>query len=136
VRGAAEQLAPKTITVTADLGSLEIYADPMIGKVFYNLIDNAIRHGERVTRITFSCRQEGTSLVILCEDNGVGIPAKDKEHIFKKGFGKDSGLGLFLIHEILAITGIAIRETGEEGRGARFEMVVSEGKYRYAPGSR
>ena len=112
------------IRLETSVGRFEIFADPMIGKVFYNLIDNALRHGDHVTRITFSCRQDGQVLIILCEDDGIGIPAKDKQHIFTKGFGRDSGLGLFLIQEILAITGITIRETGEPGKGARFEMTV------------
>jgi hypothetical protein len=34
-----------------------------------------------------------------------------------------------LIREILALTGIEIRETGEPGSGARFEIVVPEGLY-------
>jgi hypothetical protein len=43
-------------------------------------------------------------------------------------------MGLFLAREILAITGIAICETGEPGAGARFEMTVPAGAYRITPG--
>lgn len=130
IRSAAEQLNLAGIRLEVSTGRLEIFADPMIGKVFYNLIDNALRHGGEVTQITFSCRQEGSAMVIICEDDGTGILEKDKQHIFTKGFGRDSGLGLFLIHEILAITGITIRECGEPGTGARFEMTVFEGRFR------
>jgi signal transduction histidine kinase len=129
-RTAAGQLNTGTVSVITDLGRLEIFADPMIGKVFYNLIDNALRHGEHVTRISFSSRRENQALIISCEDDGAGIPQKDKQHIFTKGFGRDSGLGLFLIHEILAITGISIRENGEPGKGARFEMILGPGSFR------
>jgi signal transduction histidine kinase len=66
----------------------------------------------------------------MYEDNGMGIPVKDKQRIFSKGIGKNSGLGLFLIKEILAITRIMIIENGEPGRGARFEMLVPEGMAR------
>jgi signal transduction histidine kinase len=132
-RAAAEQLELGGVTIQTELGPVEIFADPMIGKVFYNLIHNALRHGDHVTRITFSCRKEGSAMIITCEDDGAGVPQKDKQHIFTKGFGRDSGLGLFLIHEILAITGISIRETGEPGKGARFEMTVGEGQFRTAP---
>lgn len=133
VRSAAGQLNLAKVRLEVSTGRLEIFADPMIGKVFYNVIDNALRHGGQVTRIAFSCRQDGPAMVIICEDDGSGIPEKDKQHIFTKGFGRDSGLGLFLIHEILAITGITIRESGEPGKGARFEMRVSEGNYRVRP---
>ena len=40
--------------------------------------------------------------------------------------------GLYLMREILAITGITIRETGEPGKGARFEMVVPKGIWHLA----
>jgi len=50
-----------------------------------------------------------------------------KERIFRHGFGRHTGFGLFLVQEILAITGISIRETGEEGKGACFEITVPPG---------
>jgi len=136
IRSAAGELNLAKVRLEVSTGQLEIFADPMIGKVFYNLIDNALRHGGEVTRITFSCRQEGSAMVITCEDDGKGIAEKDKQHIFTKGFGKDSGLGLFLIHEILAITGITIRETGETGKGARFEITVPDGNYQVRHGTK
>jgi signal transduction histidine kinase len=65
------------------------------------------------------------------EDDGPGIPEENKERIFEKGFGNNTGLGLFLTREILGITGITIRETGEPGTGARFELTVPPGSYRF-----
>jgi K+-sensing histidine kinase KdpD len=116
--------------VDLDGREVEICADPLIGKVFYNLIDNAVFYGKHMTRcmVTAAVRKEG--LVIAFEDDCCGIPACNKEKIFTQGFGSHTGLGLFLIQRILSITGITIRETGTEGNGARFEMVVPEGKYR------
>jgi signal transduction histidine kinase len=136
VRNAEGQLPMKNVNITLDLDRVEIFADPMIGKVFYNLIDNALRHGERVTRIAFSYQVSDTAMVIVCEDDGVGIPDPDKQHVFTKGFGRDSGLGLFLIREILSITGISIRETGVQGKGARFEITVPTGDFRTGTGQK
>jgi len=130
VTGAAGQLQTKEVVVSVDLEHVEIFVDPMIAKVFYNLIDNALRHGEHVTHIVFTSHVSETALVIVCEDDGIGIPDADKPHIFTKGVGRDSGLGLFLIREILSITGISIKETGVYGKGARFEMTVPPGDYR------
>ena len=127
---AAEEVNATGVKTVIDVGSLEVYADPMLGKVFYTLIENAIRHGEKITEIRFSSRQSGDDLVITCQDNGVGIASEDKQKIFLKGFGKHTGLGLFLSREILAITRIAITENGEPGSGARFEMNVQKGMYR------
>ncbi|MDD1693121.1 MAG: PAS domain S-box protein [Methanoregula sp.] len=108
----------------------EIFADPMLEKVFFNLIDNASRHGVRVTTIAVSCRPVPDGLVIIVEDNGIGVAPEEKEKIFEKGFGKNTGFGLFLAREILAITGISIHETGTHEKGARFEITVPKEGYR------
>jgi PAS domain S-box-containing protein len=121
----------KTITFDSDVRSLEIYADPLIEKVFYNLFDNAFRYGGGISVVTLSCRQDGTALVLAFSDDGIGVPAEEKERIFRRGYGKNTGLGLFLAREILSITGMEIHETGESGRGACFEILVSAGYYRF-----
>lgn len=112
--------------------NIEIYADPMLERVFFNLIENAARHGEQVTVITVSCRPDPDGLVVTLEDNGIGVPPDLKETIFEKGYGKHTGFGLFLAREVLAITDISIRETGIRGQGARFEMIVPRGMFRFA----
>ena len=96
----------------------------MLEKVFANLFDNAIRHGGHVTRIKVTCEPLDEGCLITVEDNGIGVPLDEKQKIFVKGFGKHTGFGLFLVQEILAITGISIHETGRHGHGARFEIHV------------
>jgi PAS domain S-box-containing protein len=108
----------------------EVFADPLILKVFYNLMDNAVRYGGNITTIRFFVEQAGGNHIIICEDDGNGIPADEKEKIFDRGFGKNTGLGLALSREILDITGIRIRETGEPGKGARFEITVPKEMWR------
>jgi PAS domain S-box-containing protein len=121
-------------TFSCETGELEIYADPLLEKVFYNLFDNAFRYGEGITRIDLFAARDGTDLLLVFGDDGRGIPQENKERIFARGFGKNTGLGLFLSREILAITHIGICENGECGKGARFEFRIPEGAYRY-PGS-
>ena len=104
----------------------------MIAKVFFNLFDNAVKHGNGVTTVMIECRQSRDELIVVFADNGVGIPPDEKERIFERGFGRNTGLGLFLAREILSITGITIRETGEPGAGARFEIIVPRAAYRFA----
>ncbi len=110
----------------------EVFADPLIMKVFYNLMDNAARYGGKITTIRFSFKERGDDHVVVCEDDGVGVVAEEKEQIFERGFGKNTGLGLSLAREILDITKITIRETGEPGKGARFEITVHKGAWRTA----
>jgi signal transduction histidine kinase len=84
-----------------------------------------------MTRFTLRYAREGGSLILYAEDDGSGIPVADKERVFERGFGHNTGLGLFLARDILGITGITIRETGEPGKGARFEMTVPPGAFRF-----
>jgi PAS domain S-box-containing protein len=120
-----------TIVFSCDTRDLEIYADPLLEKVFYNLFDNAVRHGESVLRIRMYCIPDGTELVLVFGDDGIGVSAENKERIFRRGFGSHTGLGLFLMREILAITRIGISETGEYEKGARFELRIPAGNFRF-----
>lgn len=132
VSGAAHlPLSPVLPVVEFDM--LEIYADPLFEKVIYTLLENTLRHGKNVTSIVFSAHTLAQGLVILYQDNGGGIPAEHKEAIFERRFFTHTGFGLFLSRTILGITGMNIRETGEPGTGARFEITVSAGGYRFSP---
>ncbi|OPX63628.1 MULTISPECIES: response regulator [unclassified Methanoregula] len=123
----------RNVELDVSLPAIEIFADPLLEKVFYNLFDNALRHGgDEMTALRTYSRHDNGSLVLVIEDNGAGIPECDKMRLFERGFGKNSGLGLFLAKEVLAITGMSIRETGTHGRGARFEIVAPKGTYRIA----
>jgi signal transduction histidine kinase len=127
---AISQLDLGKVEVHTDLSGLVIFADPLLERVVYNILDNALRYGERITGIRAYYRPQGEELVWIVEDDGVGISAKEKSLIFNKGFGKHTGLGLFLAREILAITGMLIMETGFPGKGARFEIIVQPGAFR------
>ena len=116
-------------TLVISLENVSIYADPLLEKVFYNLVENALRYGREPIRITFSSRQHGDNISIVCEDNGQGVPDEFKEAIFRRQYFKHTGFGLFLSREILGITGLSIRESGEPGKGARFEITVPQGYF-------
>ena len=87
---------------------------------------------DRVSVVRLSAAELPDCLLIRIEDDGIGIPPHDKETIFRKGYGKNTGLGLFLSREILSITNITIKESGEFQYGARFEMCVPKGIYRFS----
>jgi PAS domain S-box-containing protein len=118
------------INHTLQIKGLEIFADPLLEQVFQILADNTLAHGKTATQVTLRYTEHSGSLTLVYEDNGVGIPEETKNKIFLPDFQKKKGVGLFLAGEILDITGIIIRETGEPGKGARFEMVVPKGMWR------
>jgi len=130
---AVADLRSKPFEVVVQLRDLEVFADPMLEKVFYNLLQNCLKHGKKVTQVRFKNHVSKDGMRIVCEDDGVGISNDLKERIFEKRQEMDGsrmGYGLYLAREILGITGIAITENGEPGKGARFELLVPRGKYR------
>jgi len=130
VNSGIEGLDKGKVSLNIDLVGIQVFADSMLEKVFHNLVDNTLRHGETVKSASISTRETEEGLTIICEDDGVGIPADDKERVFLRGFGKNTGFGLYLVREVLGITGMRIRETGVLGEGARFEIIVPSGNYK------
>jgi PAS domain S-box-containing protein len=129
---AVSHLELGTIMRDFALEGLEIYADSLLERVFVMLVENTIVHVKGATLIRAGYTITGDDAVIFVEDNGPGIAEDKKEEIFKKGVGTGGSASLFLSREILSITGITIRENGVFGKGARFEIRVPKGSYRFS----
>jgi len=122
------------IEISCDIDDIELFADPLLPRFFYILMINSIQHGNhQLTKIRLHTQKAGESLILIYEDNGTGIPNDEKEKIFEFGYEGEGGaaLGMFLIREVLGYTGITISERGEQGKNARFEILVPKGKFRY-----
>lgn len=127
-------LEARGITLDMPGQAVELYADPLLERVFSNLVENSIRHGKHVTRIAIRYMVENTGLRLAYEDNGIGIPTAAKSRLFEHTGGERSNIGLFLTREILEITGMTITECGVPGEGVRFEIAAGPGKYRIVGG--
>jgi PAS domain S-box-containing protein len=104
---------------------LEVIADSMLWQLFYNLIENSLKHGKTVTRIQLSYLQTDLDTRLVYEDNGVGIPKENKQKIFAEGFTTGgSGLGLKLVKKMIEVYGWSIEENGLQGKGARFTISI------------
>ncbi len=108
----------------------EVFADPMLERVFLNLFENTMVHGERARKIYISTEHNGTDLLIWVEDDGIGIPQGKKEAVFELDHGKNKGLGLFTSRHILSMTGCRIEELGQPGKNCRFEITIPQGMWR------
>lgn len=128
----SSMFAVPELTTAVLTGSLQLYADPLLEKVFYNLIENSLRHGGHVTRIELRYEEMADGILLVYTDDGVGVPSEDKDTIFRRAYGSDHGYGLFLCQQILMLTDMGIVENGEPGRGARFEISVPKGNFRFA----
>ena len=118
-------------TRTIRIEGLEIYADPMLENVFFTLAENVVMYAKTADEISLTYAEDPEGLILVFSDNGPGILPAMKEKIFERHYEKKRGMGLFLAREILSITGIAIHETGKPGTGARFEIRVPKGGYRF-----
>jgi len=128
----------KGVKVTNDCHKLYVLADSLLRQLFFNLIDNSLKYGQKTTTIRLSFEKTGQQqLRLVYEDDGVGIPLANKPKLFKEGFttGGSTGHGLYLIKKMMEVYGWTIEETGKEGRGARFVLTIphlnSNGKENY-----
>lgn len=101
----------------------------MLLQVFYNLIENSLKHGQKVTEVQLDCTTSETEDRISYSDNGVGVHANSKEKIFANAFSVDgkSGHGLYLVRKIIEEYGGSIKEKGIPDVGARFEIIIPKG---------
>lgn len=117
----------KEITLLNQCQEMEIRAHQgVVAHLFYNLIHNSLRHGEKVSRITMACKEDKEKKEIIYKDNGKGVTPEEKEIIFEKGFSKKTslGLGLYIIDKICEYYGWKIKEKGIYGKGAEFIIVI------------
>ncbi|MGD2248637.1 MAG: PAS domain S-box protein [Candidatus Methanofastidiosia archaeon] len=115
-----------SVTIVNECEGLTVFADSMLRHMFYGLIDNSLRHGETVSTIKVYYIKENDYLKLIYEDDGTGIPDKEKEEIFTEGYGSDTGYGLYIIKKICEVYNWDISETGTHMRGAQFTIVIPQ----------
>jgi signal transduction histidine kinase len=105
-------------------------ADSLLRQVFYNLIDNSLKHGSKVTLIQLGYRQSDSALYLIYSDNGVGVPQEVKDKIFEDGFGTNGATnhGPQLVKKMIEAYGWSIKEVGTPGLGASFEIAIRKNR--------
>ncbi len=135
-RSRAAPAASRVEVVIADSRPLIVDGlDSQLGQVMYNLVDNALSFSPPEGRVWLRAAAEGGEAVIRVEDEGPGVPASEREAIFRRfysrrpedDFGRHSGLGLSIVRQIVAAHGgrIRVRDRLEDGftvPGACFEV--------------
>lgn len=124
----AAELFPELskVELLNECAGIEVKADSLLRQVFYNLIDNSLRHGKKVSKIHLHCKKTKDHLKLIYEDNGVGIPANKKPTLFSENLKVEAtkGYGLFTIRKLLDVYGWSIEETGVPGEGSRFIITI------------
>jgi len=84
-----------TVRLVNECKGLTVRADSLLRQIFYNLVDDTLKHGEKVNQIKVYYKEETDQLKLIYEDNGVGIAENEKEMVFEEGYGKGKILYCF-----------------------------------------
>ena len=114
------------VKILNECQGLQVVADSLLKQLFYNFIDNSLKHGEKVTQIRLHYTEDKNGVKLFYEDNGVGVLEVNKPKLFEVGFttGKGTGLGLYLVKKMMDVYGWEIKEIGEPGSGAKFTITI------------
>jgi PAS domain S-box-containing protein len=114
------------IQVINEAQGLVVVADSLLRQIFYNLVDNSLRHGKAVTQIRLHYVRDQKCIKLYYEDNGVGVPFEDKQKIFIEHYSTNggTGLGMSTIRKIMDVYNWTIEETGVPNQGVRFEINI------------
>lgn len=106
-----------------------------IKQVFLNLIDNAIKYTNEDKNISVKVYSQEDKIVIMVEDEGVGIPLEDINRIFERFYRVDkarsrevggTGLGLAITKHIVKSLGGTITVKSELGKGSKFTVIIPQ----------
>lgn len=120
-----------TCQIPADLPSIE--ADPVLRRVFDNLLDNARKFSEAPVELSARVTDDGKQLVVEVNDRGIGIAPADQPRIFEPFFRSDRsrtratggvGLGLVVVRRIVEAHHGTVEVHSEVGVGSRFSVTL------------
>jgi PAS domain S-box-containing protein len=114
----------KGVKLVNECRGLMVMADSLLRQLFYNLIEDTLKYGETVKQIRVHYEEGKKGLKLFYEDDGIGIAKNEKEKLFREGYGKSTGYGLYLIQKICREYGWTIKETGVFGKGVQFTITI------------
>ena len=121
----------KNIAITVDQpAAAELNADAIrLGQAIQNLLDNALKYTPAGGRVNLAVRTEPAAVVFTVSDSGPGVPAIERDAIFRRLYRGDAsrsqrglGLGLSLVKAIAEAHGGAITVDDAPGGGAQFTL--------------
>ena len=119
------EVGVEDLTLIADRSKLRL--------ILENLVSNAVKYSPKGGTVHLSARSEGTSLKLDVADNGPGIPAEDRAHVFEAFYTgraarsvsvKGTGIGLSVVLEFVLAHGGNIQIVDGEFPGAHFRITM------------
>lgn len=131
-----DRINSKGITLKADFGDDSVIVngdDDAIYRVIYNLLDNAVKFTDVDGEISLGIETDDNKARVLIRNTGCGISKEDAAHIFERFYKADksrsvnqrgTGIGLYLVKNILKEHGEDIILTSKEGEFAQFMFTL------------
>jgi signal transduction histidine kinase len=130
----AHRDATRGVFISENFSSLPatVHGDPkLLFHAFSNLIGNAVKYSPPGSPIEVTAAQQADCLEVQVRDSGIGIPARDREHLFERYFrGSNAtsiagtGVGLHLVAMVVALHHGEVDVESLEGVGSRFIMRI------------
>ena len=109
---------------------------PVIYEMVYNLMDNAIKYNRTggTVNIKIESLMDSHKVILTIQDNGIGIPEREKERIFERFYRVDksrsrelggTGLGLSIVKHAAKYHNASILLNTKEGEGSTFTVIFS-----------
>ncbi|MCA9379098.1 PAS domain S-box protein, partial [Candidatus Dojkabacteria bacterium] len=126
------QIQERKINVSQEYapGLPEVNIDPqLIREVYQNLLSNAVKYAFESTTVHVNIHMEGESVITKIRNTGIGIPANSQKQMFSKFFRagnaqkqdtNGNGLGMYLVKQIVEVSGGEISFTSEENKDTEF----------------
>lgn len=113
-------------------GTEEAWLDMhLIRNVLINVLSNAIKYSEAYTKIWLRTKVEGGDIYFEIQDEGIGIPKKDQEHVYDRFFrahnagnAQGTGLGLNIVNKYIELMKGKIWFESEPGKGTTFYITL------------
>jgi len=124
--------APRRLAITTGLAPRR-FAQPRLELVLSNLIDNALKYTPVGGNIGVSAEIAFAHLKVSVTDSGIGISKADRKKLFSKFFRgtnairlqtEGSGLGLFIVKNIVERHGGRVFVETEEKKGSTFSFTI------------
>jgi two-component system phosphate regulon sensor histidine kinase PhoR len=128
----APQIEESKAVVNIEIGISEIvFVRRKLRSLLYNLVNNAIKYRspDRRPQVLIKTEEEQGFMVVSVPDNGLGIASKDLTSIFAKYHRltdsvEGTGIGLYLVKEIVNVAGGKVTVESEPGKGSVFKIYL------------
>ncbi|ACL17712.1 sensor histidine kinase [Methanosphaerula palustris] len=134
VHQAWSRIGVTLLRIDLDLDHLELFCDPTLDRMFSLLIEYTLKNQSTNPEVRITCTEVPDGLCLTYEDNSAGLSGSRKRDLFTREIVRAQDFCITFVHDILESSGMSIRETGEPGRGTRFEITVPQGLFRFIEG--